>query len=464
MHNTFKLAKIDLIDINFKTQVINRKHDHLPISGKKIMNLRTGEVKPRTKNDHFSFECPVNYIPESEWTAADKHDLKQFIDHIFIEDPEYIKYIQIKFGSYLCGENSRIADFNVGVGKNGKSYIVKALAIILGGFYGYIDKDVIASNPEKFKRKGGAGNHTSHLIPIDGKRLVVTQELEENDTINSEFFKKIVSGDPIEAVRECYGRKTYQIFPMCKLVVNTNKKPQFDSNDTAEVERIIFNPFKARFLNEIGIKSEKLDGKYDESKYKYYPSDDTLAKKYTIVGRNIDVLFSWMVQGCIEFYAKYNDGCGIPVPDIVRNYTEEILFQNDIVLKWIKEQCESVSVGLWNSMTLKEKRKYKTPRAEAFKSFVNWAKDFGLKFTKSKFNESMSARFELKKTNEKVMYERLRIKESIADDNEEENDDDDENDDDENDDVSNDSNDDYNDYEDSSTGCRYNYSKLKKLF
>ena len=59
----------------------------------------------------------------------------------------------------------------------------------MGKFCVYIGKDVIVFDPKQHRKKGG-GNHTSHLIPIDGKRILITQELETNDTLDSEMVKK----------------------------------------------------------------------------------------------------------------------------------------------------------------------------------------------------------------------------------------------------------------------------------
>lgn len=176
---------------------------------------------------------------------------------------------------------------------------------------------------------------------------VVTQEIEENDTLDSEIVKKIASCDVIERVREFYGRKTTQIFPFCKLVVCSNKIPKYDMTDKTMNERIVLNPFMARFLNEDGIKLEKLRGTYDETKFKYYPSDNVLAKKYAVDGRNIDILFSWLVYGCMEFYAKYNEGCGVPKPKIVREY---------IVTTWITENCDVINIDEWIHMSKKPKK------------------------------------------------------------------------------------------------------------
>lgn len=414
VQNIYFFSRNRLIDEKFKSHIINRKHDMLPISDGKIINLRSGDIRNRTKEDFFSFECPVNYISKNEWSDSDTLDLKKFIEPIFIEDQEYIEYMRIKLGSFLCGDICRVIDIFHGAAKNGKSCIFKALGIILGEFVGRIGKDVVVYNPSQPSRKGG-GNHTSHLMPIEGKRLIITQELEENDTIDSERIKKIASGDSIEGVRECYGRKTVYIDPFCKLVIATNFIPRFNANDIAIVDRMLFSPFNARFSYD-----EDDNDLYDKTKFKYYLPDEEFVKKYNVVGRNIDILFSWMVGGCMDFYAKYNNGKGIPKPDIVRNYIKEKTNDNDFIASWLKDNCEIIAQDVWTSMTLQDRKLYQTSRSKLHENFDCWSLENGINFGKKKFIESLNSKLKCKKTNGEYVFERIRIIdyiEGVNDDN-----------------------------------------------
>lgn len=401
--NVFFYSRNKLIDEKFKTNIINRKHDLLPILGGKIINLRSGQVRDRVKEDYFSIECPVDFIPVDEWADSDKLDLKKFIEPIFIENAEYIEYMRVKLGSFLCGDISRTIDIFHGAAKNGKSSIFKALCTILGDFVGKIGKDVVVFN-SKFPQRKGGGNHTSHLMPIEGKRLIITQELEENDMIDSERVKKIASGDPIEGVRECYGRKTIHIDPFCKLVVATNFIPKFNANDTAIVDRMLFSPFNARFMD-----SNDEDEMFDKTKFVYYLPDDVFVKKYSMVGRNINILFSWLVGGCMDFYAKHNNGKGINLPDIVKKYIKKKTNDNDYVASWINDECEIIAHDQWTNMTSKDRKKYRTPRSKLCESFDDWAHDNGVIFGKNKFLESLNAKFKCKKTKGIYVFDRIRI-------------------------------------------------------
>jgi hypothetical protein len=66
---------------------------------------------------------------------------------------------------------------------------------------------------------------------------------------------------------------------------------------------------------------EKNNGSYNESKYKYYDADCELIDMYKKHGRPIDIYFSWLVKGCMEFYKVKNNG--ITKPKVVKEYINE---------------------------------------------------------------------------------------------------------------------------------------------
>ena len=413
--NVFVFAKNLFKDFEFNN-VVNRNHDLLPIAGGLVIDLITGDTRGRTKEDLFSLECDVEYIKECDWTDEDRQTNELFIHQILMDDPEYIKYFQIKMGSYLSGRNYRDIDINHGCGKNGKSSILNALKIILGDFMGFIGKNVIVYDPKAIRSKGGS-NHTSHLIPIEGKRLIATQELEEDDVIDSEMVKKIASGDPIEGVRGCYEKKTREIQPFCKLLVPTNNIPKFDTQDTAIIDRLCFNPFLARFLNKEDLKTEKKRGKYNTKKFKYYPADNNIIDKFKVKGRPINILFSWMVAGCIEFYKVRN--IGIKKPPVVESYIAETLNNNDVIGQWIGEKCNVIDFDMWENFSKIEKKSYTTSTCDLYEEFREWATATGVLkgHGKVKFSKYLMGVFtRIKTQKDGFAFQRIKIADGDGDD------------------------------------------------
>ncbi len=63
-----------------------------------------------------------------------------------------------------------------------------------------------------------------------------------------------MGGDPISA-RPLY-KDVVTFNPICKIFICSNNKPSFDSNDTANVDRVKLIPFNSRFV-ENPIKSNE---------------------------------------------------------------------------------------------------------------------------------------------------------------------------------------------------------------
>jgi phage/plasmid-associated DNA primase len=369
MRDMYSVGHKNLRDDGF-LELINRQHDLLPLKEGLVIDLATAVVRPRVKTDLFSFECPVEYIPLESWTKEDKDLLGKFVGEIYMQDEEYINYKRIKLGSYLSGRKSREFDMDCGGGKNGKSSIYAALDIILGEFMGYIASDVIACDPKSHKK--GSGGHTSHLIPLDGKRLIITQEISKGHVLISDIVKKIVAGDPIEGVREIYGKKTGIIRPFCKLGVSTNFIAGFDADDAAIVDRFNANPHTARFLKASELAKEKQQGKYDPSKFTYIVSNDALVKMFGETGRPINLLFSWMITGCMDFYKCLETG--IPKPKLVQDFVADQIMENDPVGLWADEMCVIVSSDDWEAMDDVDKKDHTTLGGDAYDDFSEWAK------------------------------------------------------------------------------------------
>lgn len=410
VRDIFSRASSIFLNINFKESIINRSHNYLPLKNGKVIDLRDATVRDRLKTDYFSFECPVEYVAPQNWTNQDTNDNSKFINQIFVENKEYIDYFQIKGGSYLSGICIREMDIWHGDGLNGKSKLINALSLILNKFCANIDKSAIVFDPTQHRRKGG-GNHTSHMMPIDGKRLILIQELEDNDTLDSEIVKKLASSDPIEGVRECYGKKTLTLQPFCKTVIASNKIPKYDIKDKAVIDRLVFNPFKARFLNPEKMKDEKDQDMYDETKYKYYPADDVLIRKYQEPGRTLDILFSWLVQGCMKYYQVKDEG--LQRPAIVKGYIKDKIADNDLIQQWLLERCETKTVEQWKVMNARNKPDFITSATVLHISYLSWAEDGDIeeKYGRNQFYKMLIEKYpKIKNTDNSWAFQRIKIK------------------------------------------------------
>jgi phage/plasmid-associated DNA primase len=348
MREMFSLASTKLRkDNGYST--FNLTHNLLPLLNGNIIDLQTLNVRPRTKDDLFTFECPVEYL---SITDDDIKHLFEYIGPIFCYDQEYIDYKQIILGSYLCG-NIYSRNFSVfhGAGRNGKSAIIKSLTTILtDNLSSSIAKHIIVKGKNTVELHNQS--HTSSLMPILAKRFVYTEELNKDDILISDMIKKISSGDPISGAREVYGRKTITIHPFCKLVISSNYIPSYNFQDVAIIDRMIIDPHKARFLTPDKLLVEKSNGNYRPDIYNYYPVNNNIVQQYSCKSHQLNVLFTWLANGCSKYY---NIRENIPVPKIISAYMDDHLMELDIVKKWLFECCVIVPPSYFNENPDKNK-------------------------------------------------------------------------------------------------------------
>lgn len=289
----------------------------LPLQNGKIINLKTKELRDRTIDDHFSFECPVSYIDNID----DKfYIIEKFIYPIFQYNKNLINYIQRILGMCLSEslDNRQFYIF-IGTGRNGKSALIDIIKYILDSYFLQASEDVFMMNNKK-----SSGSATSHLYALNNKRLVVCPEIGENEKLNVKNIKSITGNDVISC-RELYGKQQI-IKPVCKLIQPTNFYPEFDCNDTAIIDRLCCIPFNSKFVD-----IEHYDSVNNTDIFK---ADPDLIEK--IKSDYIDIFFSWLVEGS---YLYFNDKENNKKPDIVKFAINKLVVEVDYIQRFLSDQC-----------------------------------------------------------------------------------------------------------------------------
>ena len=415
----FLFAKSKIINTKFRDSVLNRQHDLFPLSGGRVIELKTGEIRERIKEDYFSHESPCDFITAADWTEADIKMNGDFVNEIFavVADDadqtltkEFVEYKRIKLGSYLSGRLNRDIDIMHGAGLNSKTTLLNAMRIILGKFCTFIDKSLVCADPKSHKIEKGS-SHTAHLLPIEGKRLVIVNEISDVDQFREDMIKVISSGDTIAGVRGLYQNKPREITPFCKLALATNIRPTKAYTDEAVRDRIKLEPYSARFLNASQLAREHKEGKYDESKHRYFPGDVSIKRELENVEptRRLNLLFSWMAGGCIKFYDVQSSG--IHVPLAVEQYTQASFLENDRINEWLNDACTVISVENWADMDEEEKISSETSSKDLWETFSSWAtrNECHLGYTKRIFYSSLDTLSKRVKKNTGYYFPRICI-------------------------------------------------------
>jgi P4 family phage/plasmid primase-like protien len=271
---------------------------HLPIKKCLKIDLRTGKTEPLSKNDKFTYACPVEY------TKDRPEKLMNMLKSIACNKEEDLKYLQKILGYCLTGHiDSRVYFILFGKGCNGKTVLLNLMSKILCEQYQAVSKCVfINSNANK---TGG-----SEVLQLKDCRMATFSETNANDELNEAIIKMISGNDSITA-RGLY-REPMTFIPLCKLVLCTNFKPDFNANDKANVDRVRLVPLNARFVENPSKQNEYL---------RINGIDKIIEKEY------LNEFFSWCVDGAIEYYKnpEFN-----PVGEILEAQNEYIREQSNI--------------------------------------------------------------------------------------------------------------------------------------
>lgn len=278
------------------------------------IDLRTGELRPHSRDEYHSKLAPVFYDPNAKCERWER-----FLLEIFRGDQELVKYMQRVIGYSLTGRTREEKFFLLyGDGRNGKGTMVETLQAILGDYADTVSPELLLQTKNKDARTANP-----ELAKLKGIRFAPASETDAKRKLAEALVKNITGGDSITTRDVFQSSFTYR--PQFKLWLATNKKPVVTGTDTGMWERIKMIPFLASFKGAQG--------------------DTTL--KETLKSEAPGIL-AWCVRGSVAWYRDELGTCKA-VEDATLNYREE----NDTVSQFINECCEtgdetshSVSSGL----------------------------------------------------------------------------------------------------------------------
>ena len=316
-----KLTQIDFMSL------LDSKNEYLPIQNQKVINLKTLEIRPRTFDDFFTYECPVSYVDKTPNADRFFSELQPKKDN-----REFLRKV---LGYYMTGDTKARKFFIFyGHGSNGKSKILNILQKILVKQYGTLEKSI-------FMKQKSSGGASPEIMELQGKRLASYSEGETSDSIqiNVSLLKQI-SGEDMISGRHLYG-SIIKFYPYAKLCLLTNFVPPLNS-ETAIKERLIYVFMDSKFTDKPIKKNEiKIDKIFAEKLENEYLSE----------------VFSWIVQGSKEYYKDYK----IEMTEEFKNRTEIILQSED-----------SIETYLTRCMKITDNKKDYMNKTEIFEHYKNY--------------------------------------------------------------------------------------------
>jgi putative DNA primase/helicase len=299
----------------------DRQHTLLNVENG-VLNLETGELAPHDPTLMLSKIAPVTYDPAAEcptWLRFIAEITAPVDEPASLPPPEDAgdayepppppsgtlvkEYLQRLAGWCLTGLiRDHAMPFFYGAGANGKSTFLNMLLEILG-------PDYAMKAPPELIMVRGRDAHPTERADLFGKRMVITNEVDEGRRLAEGLVKDLTGSDSIRARR--MNEDFWEFRPTHKLIVAGNHKPTVRGMDEGLWRRIKLVPF-----NRVFAKHER---------------DESLPEKLAAERSGI---LNWCLAGCRAWFAN-----GLPEPEIIATATNEYRSEQDIIGNFLTEKC-----------------------------------------------------------------------------------------------------------------------------
>ena len=259
-----------------------------------IVDLKTGNIRPARKEDYATKSSAVApQVGCPLWLS--------FLDRVTGHDTDLQSFLQRTLGYCLTGSTRDHALFFFhGSGGNGKSTFLETARSILGSYSRTAPTGMLMAT--KYDR------HPTDIAGLRGVRMAVTTEIEEGRAWDSARIKALSGGDSIAArgMRQDF----FEFDPKFKLLIAGNDRPLIRKIDEAIRRRFHVVPFC--------VKINEPDPDFRQKLVEEWPG-----------------ILAWMVEGCLMWQEQ-----GLSAPRAVTGATTEYLQEQDVVGRWIADECE----------------------------------------------------------------------------------------------------------------------------
>jgi len=225
-----------------------------------------------------------------------------FLNETFLENQDLIDYVQKAFGYSLTGDVSEeVLHFCFGRGKNGKSVMANVIVKIMGDYVQTANFDLLALKES---------SATNDIARLAGARLVMANETRENERLDDQKLKMLVSTEKLTA-RFMYG-EFFEFWPQFKIWLRGNYKPIVTDSSEGAWRRLRLIPFENQ------VSTDNTDYRLEEK---------LLAEK--------DGILAWMIDGCHKWQQT-----GLKPPKRIVDASNVYRNESDLLGEFLEDCCE----------------------------------------------------------------------------------------------------------------------------
>jgi P4 family phage/plasmid primase-like protien len=276
------------------------QHPYLLNTPSGVLDLREEKLLPHDPSLRLTRMTTAPYDPD-----ADCPTFRRFLSEIFAGNERLIAYVQRLLGhTLIAGNPERVFPIFWGLGGNGKSTLLEAVAYALGDY-------AQETPPETFLALDGDDvRPRNDLARLYAARLVTASEAKNRAKLDAAVVKRITGGDRI-AARFLF-REFFEFTPQFVPILRTNFKPRVAGDDQAAWDRLRLIPFTVR------IPPERQDRRLLEK----------------LKGEASGIL-KWLVQGCRIYLER-----GLEDPPEVLEATAKYRAEVDDIYRFLEERTE----------------------------------------------------------------------------------------------------------------------------
>jgi len=261
-----------------------------------VVNLRTGDTAtplPTLFHSKITAVTPLAQ-PTPLWD--------RFLDVTFQGNPAIIRYVQRLVGLSAIGEViEHVLPFFVGGGGNGKTVFLETCTSLLG--------DYATEAPSGFLI-AGRDRHETELANLQGRRLVVASEVNENTRFDEAKMKALTGGDKITAR---FMRQDFFTFtPTHTLWLMGNTQPKVETGGNSFWRRLRLIPFTHTVTD-----AERIDNLTERLILEEGPG-----------------ILQWIIRGAVEYAAA-----GLETPAEILAATDLYRAEEDQLGRFLDERC-----------------------------------------------------------------------------------------------------------------------------